>query len=179
LGRGVNLSSALTIVASSLVLRALDLPNFGGIGEPIVVGPLTGIVIGKATEYFTSQEYEPTKGISRHANTGPATVIVSGLGVGMISTVIPVMALVIGTTLANGFADGNGVFSPDFMAMGLYGIGIAAVDMPPPLTHPRDGGLRPHRRQRRRQCRNGEPRSRSPSSHRCARFRRHYHGRHR
>ena len=129
LGRGVNVSSVLIAVLSYFLLRALELPNALGIWGAIVSGLVTGIVIGKATEYFTSQEYKPTKGIAEHARTGPATVIISGLGVGMLSTVVPVTAVVIGTTLAYGFAAGSWSFGADTMAMGLYGIGIAAVGM--------------------------------------------------
>ncbi|HEY0944780.1 MAG TPA: sodium-translocating pyrophosphatase [Opitutaceae bacterium] len=129
LGRGINLSSLLIFVGSFFALRALDLPNYRGIWGAIVVGLITGIVIGKVTEYFTSQEFKPTKGIAENARTGPATVIISGLGVGMLSTVVPVIAVVVGTALAYGLAAGNWHFSPDSMAMGLYGIGIAAVGM--------------------------------------------------
>ena len=125
----MNFSSALIFVASYLILRFLGLPNFTGIWGAIVVGLLTGIIIGKATEYYTSQEFKPTQGISAHAKTGPATVIISGLGVGMISTVVPVLAIVVGTTCAYGFAAGSWSFSPASMPMGLYGIGIAAVGM--------------------------------------------------
>ncbi len=129
LGRGINLSSALILVASYFILKALEIPNYTGIWGAIVVGLITGLVIGKVTEYFTSQEYSPTKGIADNATTGPATVIISGLGTGMLSTVVPVVAIVIGTALAYGFASGNWHFTPDSMAMGLYGIGIAAVGM--------------------------------------------------
>ncbi len=129
LGRGVNLSSVLIFIASFFILKALDLPNYTGIWGAIVVGLITGIVIGKATEYFTSQEYKPTRAIAESAATGPATVIISGLGTGMLSTVVPVTAVVIGTTLAYCFAAGNWNFSPDNISMGLYGIGIAAVGM--------------------------------------------------
>lgn len=129
LGRGINLSSVLIFGCSYLVLRALAVPNYLGIWGAIVSGLVTGIVIGKVTEYFTSQEFSPTKGIADNARTGPATVIISGLGTGMLSTVIPVVAVVIGTTLAYGFAAGNWHFTPQSMAMGLYGIGIAAVGM--------------------------------------------------
>jgi K(+)-stimulated pyrophosphate-energized sodium pump len=129
LGRGVNLSSVLIGILSYFVLRELALPNYTGVWGAIVVGLVTGIVIGKATEYFTSQEYSPTKGIARQAQTGPATVIISGLGVGMLSTVVPVTAVVIGTTFAYSFAAGSWSFSPETMATGLYGIGIAAVGM--------------------------------------------------
>ncbi|MFA6288451.1 MAG: sodium-translocating pyrophosphatase [Opitutaceae bacterium] len=129
LGKGINLSSLLIFVASYFALHALGLPNATGIWGAIVSGLITGIVIGKATEYFTSQEYSPTKGIANSASTGPATVIISGLGTGMLSTVVPVVSIVIGTTLAYGFAAGSWKFDGPSMAMGLYGIGIAAVGM--------------------------------------------------
>jgi K(+)-stimulated pyrophosphate-energized sodium pump len=129
LGRGINLSSALIFVASFFVLKWLGLPNYAGIWGAIVVGLITGIVIGKATEYFTSQEFKPTKDIAQNALTGPATVIISGLGTGMLSTVVPVVAVVVGTTLAYCLAAGSWHFSPASMSMGLYGIGIAAVGM--------------------------------------------------
>jgi K(+)-stimulated pyrophosphate-energized sodium pump len=129
LGRGINLSSLLIFVASYFLLKALNLPNAAGIWGAIAVGLVTGIVIGKATEYYTSQEFSPTKEIARSAGTGPATVIISGLGTGMLSTVVPVSAVVVGTTLAYGLAAGSWQFSSGTMAMGLYGIGIAAVGM--------------------------------------------------
>ncbi len=129
LGRGINLSSVLIFIASFFVLKWLGLPNYTGIWGAIVVGLITGIVIGKATEYFTSQEFQPTKDIAQNAMTGPATVIISGLGTGMLSTVVPVVAVVIGTTLAYCLAAGSWHFSPASMSMGLYGIGIAAVGM--------------------------------------------------
>ena len=129
LGRGVNLSSLLIFIASFFILKAFDLPNYAGIWGAIVVGLLTGIVIGKATEYFTSQEYKPTKDIAESAATGPATVIISGLGTGMLSTVVPVTAVVIGTTLAYCLAAGSWHFAAESIGMGLYGIGIAAVGM--------------------------------------------------
>jgi K(+)-stimulated pyrophosphate-energized sodium pump len=129
LGRGINLSSVLIFIASFFVLKWLDMPNYTGIWGAIVVGLITGIVIGKATEYFTSQEYKPTREIANNAKTGPATVIISGLGVGMLSTVVPVVAIVIGTTLAYCMAAGSWDFSTAGIGMGLYGIGIAAVGM--------------------------------------------------
>ena len=129
LGNGINLSSALIFISSFFILKWLGLPNFTGIWGSIVTGLITGIVIGKATEYFTSQEYSPTKDIAKNGLTGPATVIISGLGVGMLSTVVPVVAVVLGTTLAYCFAAGDWHFSSASMGMGLYGIGIAAVGM--------------------------------------------------
>ncbi len=129
LGRGINLSSVLIAILSFLVLRYLEIPNYLGIWGSIVTGLITGIVIGKATEYYTSHEFKPTQHIAENARTGPATVIISGLGVGMTSTVIPVLSVVVGTTLAYIFAAGKVSFEPSTMAMGLYGIGIAAVGM--------------------------------------------------
>ena len=129
LGRGINFSSLLIVIASWFLLHWLGLPNPVGIWGAIVTGLVTGIVIGKSTEYYTSQQYKPTQGIARHAGTGPATVIIAGMGVGFISTVIPVLAIVVGTTLAYAFAAGGFDFGPATMSLGLYGIGIAAVGM--------------------------------------------------
>jgi K(+)-stimulated pyrophosphate-energized sodium pump len=129
LGRAVNFSSVLIVIASFFILRLLDLPNWLGIWGAIVSGLVTGIVIGKATEYYTSHEFTPTRSIAESGKTGPATVIISGMGVGFISTVIPVLAVVVGTTLAFSFAAGEWHFSSASMSQGLYGIGIAAVGM--------------------------------------------------
>jgi len=129
LNRGINLSSVLVFFASFFVLKALDLPNYAGIWGAIVTGLVTGLVIGKATEYYTSQQYRPTRNIAENAKTGAATVIISGLGTGMLSTVVPVLAVVVGTTLAYCFASGTWDFSSASVATGLYGIGIAAVGM--------------------------------------------------
>ncbi|MCF8259392.1 MAG: sodium-translocating pyrophosphatase [Melioribacteraceae bacterium] len=126
LGRGINISSFLIVIFSLGIILMLDLENPFGIWGAIVVGLVTGMVIGKATEYYTSQSYEPTQSIARSSKTGPATVIISGLGIGMISTAIPVTAVVLGIIfsylLAAGFEFANA-------GMGLYGIGIAAVGM--------------------------------------------------
>ena len=96
----------------------------------VVVGLLAGVIIGKSTEYYTSQSYKPTQKVSESSQTGPATVIISGLGLGMLSTAIPVItvgvAIVLAYLCANGFAI---EFSAQNLAMGLYGIGIAAVGM--------------------------------------------------
>ncbi len=126
LNRGINLSSVLIVVVSFFVLRVLDIPNSLGIWGSIVTGLLVGIGIGKVTEYFTSSSYKPTQEISRNAQTGPATVIIAGLGTGMISTALPVLFIVIGTIMAFLFSSG---FDMANMSMGLYGIGIAAVGM--------------------------------------------------
>ncbi|MDR0353749.1 MAG: sodium-translocating pyrophosphatase [Opitutaceae bacterium] len=129
LSRGVNLSSLLIVLLSWGVLRYLEIPNYWGIWGAIVTGLVTGIIIGKATEYYTSQEYRPTRHISENSATGPATVIISGIGTGMLSTAIPVVVVSIGTALAYCFASGDWHFQPASMAAGLYGIGIAAVGM--------------------------------------------------
>ena len=126
LGRGVNASSVLIAITSFLVLYWLDTPRWLGNWGSIIVGLLTGIFIGKITEYFTSEAYRPTKFIAEQAKTGPATVIIGGMGTGMISTFYPVIAIVIGTALAYAFSSGGDLTD---MSRGLYGIGIAAVGM--------------------------------------------------
>lgn len=123
---GTNLSSALIVGATFLILWILQLDNWALIGCSVVVGLLVGIVIGRATEYYTSQSYKPTKKLAESGQTGPATVIISGVGLGMISTAIPVIAVVAGIILSYWFASG---FDFANVAMGLYGIGIAAVGM--------------------------------------------------
>jgi len=95
-----------------------------GIFGSVVSGLIAGVVIGQGTEYFTSDEYAPTKGIAKQAQQGPATLIIDGLAVGMYSTWIPVLTIVLGIIGAYGFAGGFTNFS-----MGVYGIGFAAVGM--------------------------------------------------
>ena len=130
LGRGINLSSLLIIIFSAGVLFLLNLPNALGIWMSLVIGLLTGIIIGKSTERFTSYSFTPTKSIAENAKTGPATVIISGLGVGMLSTVIPVLAIVVGTILAFLSATNFEIHNMSGnISLGLYGIGIAAVGM--------------------------------------------------
>ncbi len=126
LSRGTNLSSVLIMVLAFIVLRVLKIENYAGIWLSIIVGLVTGWAIGKETEYFTSAAYKPTQGIASKAETGAATVIISGIGTGMLSTTFPVLTIVIGTTLAY-LAAAGWHFSN--MSMGLYGIGIAAVGM--------------------------------------------------
>ena len=96
----------------------------------VVVGLLAGVIIGKSTEYYTSQSYKPTQKVSESSQTGPATVIISGLGLGMLSTAVPVVTVGIAIVLAYLCANGFHVeFSAANLSMGLYGIGIAAVGM--------------------------------------------------
>ncbi|HNY90303.1 MAG TPA: sodium-translocating pyrophosphatase, partial [bacterium] len=124
LGRGVNFSSILIVMASYFVVHALGLGT--GVFWAIVCGLLAGIIIGKATEYFTSAGFKPTQRIADSAKTGPATVIIAGIGTGMMSTTVPVLSVVVGTVLAYLTAAG---FDFSNVNMGLYGIGIAAVGM--------------------------------------------------
>jgi K(+)-stimulated pyrophosphate-energized sodium pump len=126
LGKGINLSSVLIVIFSGVVLYYLRLPHFVGIWFSIIIGLATGIVIGKATEYFTSHSFRPTQTIAMSAKTGPATVIISGLGMGMLSTAIPVLSIVVGTIFAYLCAAGFDLANAN---AGLYGIGIAAVGM--------------------------------------------------
>lgn len=123
LGRGINTSSILTALGSAFLTYHLLPEHFYILGS-IVTGLMAGIIIGWATEYYTSADYEPTQEVAAQATTGPATVIIEGLATGMISTGIPVVTVCLGIILAYSFADG--FTNP---AMGLYGIGIAAVGM--------------------------------------------------
>ena len=96
----------------------------------VVVGLIAGMIIGQSTEYYTSQSYKPTQKVSESSQTGPATVIISGLGLGMLSTAIPVVTVGIAIIMAYLCANGFHVeFSAENLSMGLYGIGIAAVGM--------------------------------------------------
>ena len=123
---GTNLSSVLIAVSTFGILYLLDFDNWFWISCSVVIGLLVGIVIGQATEYYTSQSYNPTKRVSEAGLTGPATVIISGLGLGMLSTAIPVLAVVVGIICSFLFASG---FDFNNVGTGLYGIGIAAVGM--------------------------------------------------
>lgn len=126
LGFGTNLSSVLIVVASFFILWLLKLDNWMWISCSVVVGLLVGIVIGRSTEYYTSQSYKPTQKLSESGKTGPATVIISGIGLGMLSTAIPVIAVVVGIIASYLFASG---FDFSNVGLGLYGIGIASVGM--------------------------------------------------
>jgi K(+)-stimulated pyrophosphate-energized sodium pump len=126
LGRGINISSILIVIFSWLILWLLKIDNLWGIWGAIVAGLASGIAIGKATEYYTSYEYRPTRRIASSADTGPATVIITGMGIGMYSTLIPVLSVVAGIIFSYLFA---AKFDLSNISMGLYGIGIAAVGM--------------------------------------------------
>jgi K(+)-stimulated pyrophosphate-energized sodium pump len=124
LSRGLYGSSIGIAVFSLPVMYVLELPNALAIWVSIIVGLVVGIVIGKATEYYTSHAYKPTRGIAEQAVTSPATLMIEGLAVGMESTGIPVLAIVIG--IAVSFYAVGGATN---ISMGLYGVGIAAVGM--------------------------------------------------
>lgn len=123
---GTNLSSVLIIGATFFILWLLNLNNWVNISFAVVIGLLVGVVIGRSTEYYTSQSYRPTRKLAESGTTGPATVIISGIGLGMVSTAVPVIAVVVGIILSYWLASG---FDFANVGMGLYGIGIAAVGM--------------------------------------------------
>lgn len=123
---GTNLSSVLIVGAAFGILYLLGLDRWWQMGCTVAVGLAVGVVIGQATEYYTSQSYAPTRKVSESGQSGPATVIISGLGLGMLSTAVPVLAVVVGIIASFLLASG-GDFSN--ISMGLYGIGMASVGM--------------------------------------------------
>ena len=128
LSRGTNLSAVLIAVLSFGVFYVLGFPNWWQMALSVVSGLLAGVIIGKITEYYTSHSYKPTQKLAESAQTGPATVIINGVGLGMISTAVPVVTIAVAILLAYGFATGFH-FGVDTLSMGLYGISIAAVGM--------------------------------------------------
>jgi K(+)-stimulated pyrophosphate-energized sodium pump len=123
LSRGINLSAVLIALISGLIIYFF-LPDYLGIFGSILTGLIAGIIIGKSTEYYTSSNFSPTKQLAAQSRTGPATVIIEGLSLGMKSTAIPFFTIAIATILA--FAFSGGFKNP---TLGLYGIGISAVGM--------------------------------------------------
>ena len=127
---GTNTSAVLIAFATFLILYGLGLDNWVGLSFSVISGLTAGVVIGQATEYYTSHSYKPTQAISESAQTGPATVIIKGIGTGMISTSIPVLtigvAIMLSYLCANHF---DLSMSAESISKGLYGIGIAAVGM--------------------------------------------------
>jgi K(+)-stimulated pyrophosphate-energized sodium pump len=130
LGLGTNVSAALIAVATFCILYLLGIPNWVQVSFSVIVGLLAGVIIGQATEYYTSHSYKPTQQISAASQTGAATVIIKGVGTGMISTMIPVVTISVAIMLsylcANGF---NLDVNAEALSQGLYGVGIAAVGM--------------------------------------------------
>ena len=127
---GTNVSSVLIAAATFGILYILGIPNWAWIACSVIVGLVAGIIIGQSTEYYTSHSYKPTKKLAESSSTGPATVIISGVGLGMISTAIPVITIVAAIILAYlcaiGF-DVTNMLTAQNLSLGLYGIGIAAV----------------------------------------------------
>jgi K(+)-stimulated pyrophosphate-energized sodium pump len=130
LGLGTNIASVLIAGASFLILYLLGIENWLGVSFSVVTGLAAGVIIGQGTEYYTSHSYKPTQKIAESSQTGAATVIIKGIGTGMISTMIPVVTISVAIMLsflcANGF---DMSMSAASISHGLYGIGIAAVGM--------------------------------------------------
>ena len=130
LGLGTNVSAVLIAVASFLILYLLGIENWLGVSFSVITGLAAGVIIGQGTEYYTSHSYKPTQDISAASQTGAATVIIKGIGTGMISTALPVVTISVAIMLsylcANGF---DMSMSASSISHGLYGIGIAAVGM--------------------------------------------------
>ncbi|MCD8210333.1 MAG: sodium-translocating pyrophosphatase [Prevotella sp.] len=130
LNTGTNISSCLIAVAAFIILWALHIDNWLGVSFSVICGLAAGVIIGMSTEYYTSHSYKPTQEIAKAAQTGSATVIIKGIGTGMISTMIPVVtisaAIILSYLCANGFDMSLSSLS---ISHGLYGIGIAAVGM--------------------------------------------------
>ncbi|MDY6348592.1 MAG: sodium-translocating pyrophosphatase [Bacteroidales bacterium] len=134
LSRGTNTAAVLIAIATFGIMYVLfkDATEivWWQVSLSVVVGLLAGVIIGKSTEYYTSQSYKPTQKVAESSQTGPATVIISGIGLGMISTVIPVLTIGVAIILAYLCANGFQIaFTPANLSLGLYGIGIAAVGM--------------------------------------------------
>lgn len=127
---GTNTSAVLIAIATFLILYGLGLDNWIGLSFSVISGLTAGVIIGQATEFYTSHSYKPTQAISESAQTGSATVIIKGIGTGMISTCIPVLtigvAIMLSYLCANHF---DLSMSAESISKGLYGIGIAAVGM--------------------------------------------------
>jgi len=128
LSRGTNLSAVLIAILSFGVFYVLGFENWWQMALSVFSGLLAGVIIGKITEYYTSHSYKPTQKLAESSQTGPATVIINGVGLGMISTAVPVVTIACAILLAYGFATGFN-YSVDTLSMGLYGISIAAVGM--------------------------------------------------
>ena len=132
LGFGTNLSAGLIAVATFGILYLLGIENWLGISFSVIVGLVAGVIIGQSTEYYTSHSYKPTKKLAESSQTGPATVIISGVGLGMISTAIPVVTIAVAILLSYLCAidfDFANMLSAQNISLGLYGIGIASVGM--------------------------------------------------
>lgn len=130
LSRGTNVSAALIAVATFAILYWLGMDNWLGLSFSVITGLAAGVIIGMATEYYTSQNYRPTKLIANASKTGAATVVIKGIGTGMISTAIPVVTISVAILLSYLCANGFDLsMSAESISHGLYGISIASVGM--------------------------------------------------
>ncbi|MBP3236236.1 MAG: sodium-translocating pyrophosphatase [Bacteroidales bacterium] len=125
---GTNLSAILIAVATFFIFKLLGFANWWQLSLSVISGLLAGVVIGKATEYYTSHSYKPTQKLAESSQTGPATVIINGIGLGMISTAVPVVTIVL-AILASYLCASGFSFNPEYLSSGLYGISISAVGM--------------------------------------------------
>ena len=132
---GTNLAAILSGVATFGILALVfgtGSSDWWHFSCSVISGLLAGVIIGKATEYYTSHSYKPTQKLAEASKTGPATVIINGVGLGMVSTAIPVIAIVCAIVLAYLFAIGfdvQNILSAENLSKGLYGVAIAAVGM--------------------------------------------------
>ena len=130
LSLGTNVSAVLIAIATFIILYLLGIENWLGLSLSVITGLAAGVIIGQATEYYTSHSYKPTQKISEAGLTGAATVIIKGIGTGMISTCIPVLTIGVAIMLSYLFANNFDLsMSSASLSHGLYGIGIAAVGM--------------------------------------------------
>ncbi len=129
LGKGINYSSlAVAGAALVLVLLLLGMENIG-LFVSVAVGLLAGWLIGWWTEYCTSDEYAPTQGIAKQAESGPATLIIAGVAEGLYSVWVPIVVIASAILLAFGFSTGGAFGDADKFALGLYGVALGAVGM--------------------------------------------------
>ncbi|MGM9803569.1 MAG: sodium-translocating pyrophosphatase [Muribaculaceae bacterium] len=130
LSLGTNVSAVLIAIATFAILYLLGIENWLGVSFSVISGLVAGVIIGQATEYYTSHSYKPTQKIAEAGQTGSATVIIKGIGTGMISTCIPVLTIGVAIMLSYMFANGFDLsMSAESISHGLYGIGVAAVGM--------------------------------------------------
>lgn len=120
---GTYISAVLVAVGAFVIIRIL-LPGHVGIYAAVLSGLIAGVLIGAITEYFTSDSYRPTRNLASSSETGAATVIISGLSLGMLSTVAPVIIVGASVLISYYCSGGNTDFN-----MGLYGVGVSAVGM--------------------------------------------------
>ena len=130
LSLGTNVSAVLIAIATFIILYLFQIENWVGVSFSVITGLCAGVIIGQGTEYYTSHSYKPTQDIAASSQTGAATVIIKGIGTGMISTMIPVVTISIAIMLSYLCANGFDLsMTASSMSRGLYGIGIAAVGM--------------------------------------------------